>query len=61
MERARGLFGDNDDDDDIDVGGGGGGGGGGGLFNGINDGGAGGAGDRCAGITAGVIKLTLAS
>ena len=35
--------------------------GGGGLFDGINDGGTGGAGDCCAGITAGIMALMLAS
>ena len=35
--------------------------GGGGLFDGIDNRGAGGAGNCCASITAGVIKLTLAS
>jgi hypothetical protein len=53
------IFGDDDDDADIDVGGGGGGGGGGGLFEGIDDGCAGGAGNRCAGITTGVMALTM--
>jgi hypothetical protein len=52
---------DDDDGDDIDVEGGGGGGRGGSLFDDIDNGGAGGADDRCTGITAGVMALRLVS
>jgi hypothetical protein len=53
--------GDDNDGDDIDVQGSGGGGGEGGLFDGIDDRGTGGAGNRCAGITTGVMALMLVS